>query len=117
MSSTKFEHSIPAAVDAPIRRKLKGPEKAAILFLCLGEKRGSELMKKLDGADIQKITHAVAGLGVVPAALVEEVMTEFSQSMENGGGVVGTLAIAEYLLRTFLPPEHAAEILKEFGFP
>ena len=117
MSSTKFEHSIPATADAPIRRKLKGPEKAAILFLCLGEKRGSELMKKLDGADIQKITHAVAGLGVVPAALVEEVMTEFSQSMENGGGVVGTLAIAEDMLRTFLPPEQAAEILKEIGGP
>ena len=29
---------------APRRKRLKGPEKAAILFLCLGEKRGSELM-------------------------------------------------------------------------
>lgn len=117
MASTKFDQSTLAEADGLIGRKLKGPEKAAILFLCLGEKRGSELMQKLDDADIQKITHAVAGLGVVPAPLVEAVMDEFSESIQNGGGIVGTLAIAEDMLRTFLPPEQAAEILREIGGP
>lgn len=98
-------------------RRLRGPEKAAILFLCLGEKRGSELMKKLDDSDIQKITRAVSGLGVIPAPLVEEVITEFSETVTNGAGVIGSLAIAENMLRSFLPPEQVASILKDIRGP
>jgi flagellar motor switch protein FliG len=115
MTSTTIEHSTPPSSRSG--RKLRGPEKAAILFLCLGEKRGSELMKKLDDNDIQKITRAVSGLGVVPAPLVEEVMTEFSESVANGGGIIGSLAIAENMLRSFLPPEQVASILKEIRGP
>lgn len=116
MTSTTIEQSFLAA-DARAERRLKGPEKAAILFLCLGEKRGSELMKKLDDGDIHKITRAVAGLGIVPAPLVEEVMAEFFETVQNGGGVIGSFAIAENMLRTFLPADQAAAILKDIGGP
>ena len=115
MSSTTIEVS--STPTARAGRKLRGPEKAAILFLCLGEKRGSELMKKLDDVDIQKITRAVSGLGVVPAPLVEEVMSEFSETVTNGGSVVGSLAIAENMLRSFLPSEQVDAILKEIRGP
>ncbi len=115
MTSTTIEHSSsPSFRDG---RKLRGPEKAAILFLCLGEKRGSELMKKLDDRDIQKITRSVSGLGVVPAPLVEEVMTEFSETVANGGSVIGSLSIAENMLRSFLPAEQVTSILKEIRGP
>ncbi len=116
MTSTSVEYSTHGTSRAA-GRKLRGPEKAAILFLCLGEQRGSELMKKLDDVDIQKITRAVSGLGVVPAPLVEEVMTEFSETITKGGGVTGSLAIAENMLRSFLPPEQVAAILKEIRGP
>lgn len=115
MSSTTIELGSPPSLRSG--RKLRGAEKAAILFLCLGEQRGSELMKKLDDVDIQKITRAVSGLGVVPAPLVEEVMTEFSETMANGGSVVGSLTIAENMLRSFLPPEQVSAILKEIRGP
>lgn len=98
-------------------RRLRGPEKAAILFLCLGENRGSELMKMLDDSDIQRITRAVSGLGVVPAPIVEEVMTEFAETVTNGGGVTGSLAIAEKMLRSFLSPEQVSSILKDIRGP
>ncbi|WP_212522770.1 flagellar motor switch protein FliG [Actibacterium sp. MT2.3-13A] len=98
-------------------RRLRGPEKAAVLFLCLGEQRGSELMKNLDEADIQKITRAMAGLGVISAKAVEEVMVEFSESVTNGGGVVGSFAVAETMLRKFLPDEQVDGILKEVRGP
>ncbi len=116
MSSTTIETT---SINPSLRggRRLRGPEKAAILFLCLGEKRGSELMKMLDDADIQRITRAVSGLGVVPAPLVEEVMTEFTETVTNGGGVTGSLAIAENMLRSFLPPDQVASILKEIRGP
>lgn len=117
MASTTIETSSLAPPVSRVGRRLRGPEKAAILFLCLGEKRGSELMKKLDDADIQKITRAVSGLGVVPAPLVEEVMTEFTETVTNGAGVIGSLAIAENMLRSFLPAEQVDAILKDLRGP
>ncbi|MGR3756503.1 MAG: flagellar motor switch protein FliG [Tranquillimonas sp.] len=98
-------------------RRLKGPEKAAILFLCLGEKRGSELMRNLDERDIQRITRAMTGLGVIPVNRVEEVMGEFSEAVRGGGGVVGSYAAAENLLKNFLPDGQVAEIMKEVRGP
>ena len=116
MPYTKIEPSS-TKQDAPTGRKLRGPEKAAILFLCLGEARGSELMKQLDDNDIQKITRAVSGLGVIPAPWVEEVITEFSETVATGAGVVGSLAIAENMLRSFLPPDQVNSILKDIRGP
>lgn len=94
---------------------LSGPEKAAILFLCLGEERGSELMKKLDEAEIHSITHAMTGLGMIPAEVVEGVMTEFGETVSQGGGVIGSYAAAQALLKNFLPDAQVADILHEAG--
>ncbi|MCA0922631.1 flagellar motor switch protein FliG [Pseudooceanicola nanhaiensis] len=118
-ATTMTKTSVPGRVaDAGLRRrKLKGPEKAAILFLCLGEKRGSDLMQKLDEVDIQKLTRAMSGLGSVSAPQVEEVMTEFTESITNGSGVVGSFAIAESMLRNLLPTDQADAILKDIRGP
>jgi flagellar motor switch protein FliG len=97
--------------------KLRGPEKAAILFLCLGEKRGSKLMQKLDERDIQKITRAMSGLGVISAPVVEQVIGEFSESVTHGGSVVGSFSIAENMLKSFLPPDQVENILKDVRGP
>ena len=101
----------------PRRRKLGGPEKAAILFLCLGEKRGSELMQQLDEEEIQKITRAMSRLGVIDSPQVELVMTEFTESVMNGGAIVGSFSVAEKLLRNFLPGEQVDVILKDISGP
>ncbi|SFP65517.1 flagellar motor switch protein FliG [Tranquillimonas alkanivorans] len=97
------------------RRRLRGPEKAAILFLCLGEKRGSELMQKLEDRDIQRITRAMTGLGMISSEQVEEVMGEYTDAVTHGGGIVGSYAAAEAMLSKFLPATQVSEILKEAG--
>ena len=67
----------------PRRRKLGGPEKAAILFLCLGEKRGSELMQQLDEEEIQKITRAMSRLGVIDSPqVVVDVRVLWAESLQ-----------------------------------
>lgn len=106
-----------ATPPTPPLRRLRGPEKAAILFLCLGEERGSELMRKLAPEDIAKITRAVARLGVVQAELVEAVLAEFSEGVDSGGGVVGSLATAEAMLRAFLPEDQVEAILRDIRGP
>ena len=103
--------------ERPKRRRLTGPEKAAILFLCLGERRGSELMQKLDEEEIQKITRAMSRLGVIDSPQVELVMTEFAENVVNGGAIVGSFSVAERLLRNFLPDNQLDTILKDISGP
>lgn len=103
--------------ERPRRKRLSGPEKAAVLFLCLGERRGSELMQKLDGEEIQKITRAMSSLGVIDGGIVETVMTEFTENVLNGGSIVGSFSVAEKLLRNFLPDGQVETILKDISGP
>lgn len=84
---------------ATIRRaqRLTGPEKTAILFLCLGEERGSKLMQELKSSEISKITRAITAMGEVQSDIVEEVMREFGQKFSNYGGIVGSVEAARGL--------------------
>ena len=52
-------------------KRLTGSERAAIIFLCLGQARGSALLQKMDDREIYAVTHAMAGLGTVTNDLVE----------------------------------------------
>ncbi|WP_163851554.1 flagellar motor switch protein FliG [Pseudooceanicola aestuarii] len=101
----------------PVERRLSGPQKAAILFLCLGESRGSRLMQQLDTEEIQKITRAMSSLGVISAEIVEKVMSDFTEEVANGSGVVGSFTVAENLLRSLLPEDQVETILKDIRGP
>ncbi|MDX2485499.1 MAG: flagellar motor switch protein FliG [Pseudodonghicola sp.] len=100
---------------SPLRKqsRLSGPEKSAILFLCLGEERGGQLMQRLDVGEIRKITRAISAMGEVQAEVVEEVMREFGEKMSSYGGITGSVEAARGLLKGFLPEERVAEILGE----
>ncbi|PFG61893.1 flagellar motor switch protein FliG [Thioclava sp. ES.031] len=98
-------------------KKLRGPEKAAILFLCLGEKHGAGLMQRLDDYDIHSITHAISSLGTIPADVVEEVMSEFMETAGDGGGIVGSMEMAQSMLKGFLPEDRVTDIMHEIQGP
>ncbi|GAA4228931.1 flagellar motor switch protein FliG [Sagittula sp. NFXS13] len=98
-------------------RKLTGPQKAAVLFLSLGEKRGSALLQQLDEEEIQQMTRAMSGLGSISSDTVEEVLTDFVQGITNGGGVVGSFSAAENLLRSLMPGDKVDGILKDIRGP
>lgn len=101
----------------PRKRRLSGPQKTAILFLCLGEKRGSSLLQQLDDEEIQKVTRAMSGLGSISSEAVEQVLSEFVEDITNGGGVVGSFSVAENMLRALLPAEQVEGILKDIRGP
>ncbi len=119
MTSATFERTsiAPSLPRMPPVKRLKGSEKAAVLFLCLGEERGSALMKDLSETEIRSLTHSMAGLGVIPAEVVEEVMREFGEAVANGGSVVGSFSMAEAMLRKVLPEDKVAPILREIRGP
>jgi flagellar motor switch protein FliG len=70
---------------APPTKRLNGPEKVAILLLCLGEERGSAVMQLLDEAELQRIGRAMSGLGPIPAELAEAVLAEFRRNRHGRG--------------------------------
>ncbi|MFG6084190.1 flagellar motor switch protein FliG [Paracoccus litorisediminis] len=96
---------------------LRGPEKAAVLFLCLQEEKGSELMRELTEDEVQILTQAMATLGTIPANVVEGVIREFAETMAGGGGVMGSAEAARRLLASFLPDSRVAEIMNDIHSP
>ncbi|PCH93842.1 MAG: flagellar motor protein [Rhodobacteraceae bacterium] len=101
----------------PRWKKFKGTEKAAVVFLCLGEKRGAELMKKLSSEEIQQITAAMSGLGSISAEEIEAVILEFAELFAKDSGLTGSLSIAENMLREFLPEDQIQEVLDKVRGP
>lgn len=90
---------------------LTGPEKAAILILCLGEERGSEILKNFDEKEIQRITRAMSGLGPVHADIAEQVLVEFAQSVSSY--TTNSIDAAKNMLLSFLPEDKVASLMKD----
>ncbi len=84
---------------------LSGPEKVAILLLCFGEERGSEIMQLLDEAELQRIGRAMQGLGSIPAEMAEMVLAEFAETVGAGGVPPDTSEAARNMMGSFMPPE------------
>ncbi len=90
---------------------LTGPEKAAILILCLGEERGSEMLKNFDEREIQRITRAMSGLGPIHADIAEQVLVEFAQSVN--AHTTNSVDAAKSMLLSFLPEDKVASLMKD----
>ena len=71
-----------AVIEDPGR--LSGPEKAAVILLALGEDH-PRLWESLDEEEIKEISQAMAALGTVASAVVEELMVEFVSGMAGSG--------------------------------
>lgn len=96
---------------------LTGPERAAIVFLCLSDDLGASMMEELEQEEVTAVTRALAGLGNVSADVVEEVITDFTGAMVKGTDVVGNHATAEKLLLRFMPEDRVNAIMDEVRGP
>lgn len=99
------------------RRKLKGPERAAVLMLSLGERYGGKIFSMLDDDELREISTAAASLGTIDAAAVEELLLEFVSLMSGSGGVLGSYDVAERLLQQYLPAERVGGIMDDIRGP
>lgn len=84
-------------------KKLTGPEKAAVILLSLGEEHTS-LWQGLDDEEVKEISQAMAGLGTVSAAVVEELLVEFVSGMSASGAVMGSFEQPSVCSRPSCPP-------------
>lgn len=68
--------------------KLTGPQKAAILFLSMGEEYASACFKELDEKSIKKIGRYMAEITFVPSDVLNKVLDEFLTNIQNDVNLV-----------------------------
>ena len=96
--------------------RLSGPEKAAVVLLALGEEQ-TVLWEALDDEEIKEISQAMAGLGTVSAAAVEELLVEFVSGMSATGAIMGSYEQTQRLLAAFLPQDKVDSLMEEIRGP
>lgn len=98
-------------------RTLTGMERAAAIMLALGETHGGPLWSQLDELEVKELSAAMATLGPVDPAVVDDLLVEFVASMSSSGGLVGNVDSTERLLGQLLPKERVSQIMEEIRGP
>ena len=101
----------------PGRRKLSGPERAAVLMLALGERYGGKIFGLLDDDELREISIVMSTLGTIDADSVEQLLLEFVSRMSASGALLGNYDATERLLQQYLPPERVGGIMDEIRGP
>jgi flagellar motor switch protein FliG len=96
--------------------KLSGPQKAAILFLTMGEEYSTTLFKALDEASIKKIGKYMSEITHIPSDVLSSVMDEFLINFRSDGDVViSGEDFLKQLVNKSLDKESAREVFKVIG--
>ena len=86
-------------------------EKAAALLLMMGKPPAARLLKQFDQPDLRAVALAAAGLGAIPAAMLDQLVEEFVTDFSAGADLLGDAGQAKSLLGDALPPEQIADLL------
>jgi flagellar motor switch protein FliG len=97
--------------------RLTGQQKAAALMLALGEERAADILSRMHEDEIRDISGAMANLGTIPAAVVEDLCREFAESIGQTGALTGSWESTERLLMRSLPRERVLQIMEEIRGP
>ncbi|HWF93587.1 MAG TPA: flagellar motor switch protein FliG [Xanthobacteraceae bacterium] len=103
--------------DHVTRRKLTGPERAAVLMLALGQQYGANIWSQLDDDELREISIVMSTLGTIEAESVEGLLLEFVSRMSASGALMGNYDATERLLHQYLPPERVNGIMDEIRGP
>src|ERR1700732_4674974 len=103
--------------DHATRRKLTGPERAAVLMLALGQQYGANIWSQLDDDELREISIVMSTLGTIEAESVESLLLEFVSRMSASGALMGNYDATERLLQQYLPAERVGGIMDEIRGP
>jgi flagellar motor switch protein FliG len=101
----------------PAKRQLKGPERAAVLMLALGEQYGAKIWSMLDDDELRQISVVMSNIGTIDSDLVESLLIEFVSRISASGAVMGNYDATERLLQSYLPAERVSNIMEEIRGP
>src|ERR1700692_2150772 len=103
--------------DHVTRRKLTGPERAAVLMLARVQQFGANIWSQLDDDELREISIVMSTLGTIEAESVEGLLLEFVSRMSASGALMGNYDATERLLQQYLPPERVNGIMDEIRGP
>ena len=98
-------------------RALRGPQKAAIFMLSIGQKQSAPLFERMDDEEIRELSLAMSGLGNVTSNIIERLFVEFADQLSSAGGLVGSFNSTERLLAGALPEERVNQIMEDMRGP
>ncbi|MFD1696291.1 flagellar motor switch protein FliG [Roseibium aestuarii] len=98
-------------------RELRGPERAAVLLLALGEQHGKPIWERLDEIEVRQVSAAMANLGPVTPSMLEGLFVDFVRRITSRGALTGNVDATERLLANFLPGDRVAIIMEEIRGP
>lgn len=106
-------------IPAPLNptTQLRGPERAAVIMLALGEENSRPLWESLDDDELREITLAISRLGSVTSEMVETLLLDFVDSFSQTGPVTGSVDSARRLLSGVLPKDKVENILQDINGP
>ena len=99
------------------RTLLTRQQKAAALMLALGEEPAARLFARMHEDEIRDLSIAMATLGTVPSATIEELCVDFAEQLGQAGSLTGSFESTERLLLRTLPPDRVAQIMEEIRGP
>jgi flagellar motor switch protein FliG len=95
---------------------LSGAEKSAIILLALGSEE-HQLWERLEDDEVREISHAMSNLGMIDAALVEQLIVDFVTRLSGSGTLIGSYEQTQKLLTNFLPPNKVDLLMEEIRGP
>ncbi|MBF0104153.1 MAG: hypothetical protein HQM16_02390 [Deltaproteobacteria bacterium] len=87
-------------------------QKAALIFLLLEEKGVARLFDYMSDEDIKKLGNILLGMGEIPIASMNEVLTEFHNDLGIEAGQMSGEKLYNKLVSKSLPEERKGRILK-----
>ncbi len=96
---------------------LTGQQKAAILMLSLDEERSASIFSMMDDEEIKELSVIMASLGKVNSNIIEQLISEFSEKINDTGNLVGTYESTERLLAKALDKDRVSIIMEEIRGP
>jgi flagellar motor switch protein FliG len=99
------------------QKTLRGPERAAILMLALGEQFGGKIWKLLDDDELRQLSVTMSSLGTIDASAVENLLLEFVSRLSASGTLMGNYDATERLLQQYLSKDRVAVLMDEIRGP
>ncbi|WP_431469891.1 flagellar motor switch protein FliG [Sphingosinithalassobacter sp. LHW66-3] len=103
--------------EPPELKRFSGPQRAAALMLALGKDHGAPIWEQLSVDEIKELSSVIAGLGRIPAAVVEHLLVQFTGEVSSMASLHGSYETTERLLTSVLPGDRVKEIMEDLRGP
>lgn len=98
-------------------KKFKGPQKAALFLMSIGEETAIKLFSKMEDDEIRELSSIMSSIGKVNSEVVEKLFVEFAEGVSASGALVGNYDNTERLLVKALGKGRVDSIMEEIRGP